>query len=61
MVDVFLAQIHVPALGFTVYGAFSAVNLAGGGQVHQALMGRTFLENFTMAYSGSTGSVEIFN
>ena len=42
-VTVHLAQIYVPSLDFTVYGRFSAVHLAAGGQAHQALIGRTFL------------------
>ena len=44
-----------------MYGAFSAVNLAAGGQIHKALMGRTFLRAFTMEYSGTTGGVAIFS
>jgi hypothetical protein len=31
-VNVHLAQIHIPALGFTQYGAFCAVDLQAGGQ-----------------------------
>lgn len=55
--NMYLAQIHVPALGFTIYGSFAGVNLTGGGQAHQALIGRTFLQRFTMTYYGSTGTV----
>jgi hypothetical protein len=58
-VNVYLAQIHVPSLAFTMYGAFAGVNLAAGGQMHQALMGRTFLGTFTMTYNGITGDVEL--
>ena len=57
--DIYLAQIHVRSLGFTIYGAFAAVDLAVGGQRHQALIGRTFLRNCTMIYEGRTGSVTI--
>ena len=56
-VNVHLAQIIVPALAWTTYGAFAAVNLHAGGQPHSALIGRTFLRAFTMIYNGSTGSV----
>jgi len=59
MVNVYLAQIHVPNLGFTIYGTFFGVDLAAGGQVHKALIGRTFLRNFTMVYEGKTGTVTI--
>ncbi len=54
-----IAYIHVPALDCTILGRFAAVDLIGGGQIHHALLGRTFLENFTMTYSGLTGSVEL--
>ena len=54
-----LAQIHVPSLNFTIYGAFAGVHLKTGGQIHQALIGRTFLQNFTMVYEGLTGTVTI--
>ena len=59
VVNIYLAQIHVPALVFTIHGAFAGVDLVAGGQVHQALIGRTFLANFTMIYEGLTGTVTI--
>lgn len=55
--NVYLAQIHVPDLDFTVYGRFAGVLLRQGGQPHFALLGRTFLRNFAMSYEGRTGSV----
>lgn len=58
-VNVHLAQIFVPSLNHTVFGAFCAVDLAAGGQNHQALIGRTFLQGFTMIYDGKTGTVTI--
>jgi predicted aspartyl protease len=61
VVNVHLAQIHVPSLAFTVYGPFCAVDLAAGGQVHLALIGRTFLRGFTMVYEGRTGTVTLHN
>jgi predicted aspartyl protease len=60
-VTVHLAQVRVPSLNFTGYGAFAAVQLQAGGQGHVALIGRTFLQNFTMAYEGRTGTVTIHN
>jgi predicted aspartyl protease len=56
-VNVHLAHIHVAALGYTMYGPFCAVELVAGGQAHQALLGRTFLNNVTMTYEGRTGTV----
>ena len=58
-VNMHLAQIHVPALRFTIYGTFAGVHLKAGGMVHQALIGRTFLRNVTMVYEGLTGTVSI--
>lgn len=57
--NIYLAQIHVPSLAFTIYGAFAGVDLVAGGQRHQALIGRTFLQRFTMMYDGPTGDVTI--
>ena len=57
--NMYLAQIHIPALAFTLYGMFAGVDLAAGGQVHRALIGRTFLLGFTLIYEGRTGNVII--
>lgn len=58
-VNMHLAQVHVPSLGFTIYGMFAGVALQEGGQKHKALIGRTFLRGFTMVYEGRTGTVTI--
>ena len=58
-INIHLAQVHVPALNFTLYGAFAGVHLAAGGQPHQALIGRTFLRHYTMVYEGKTGTVRL--
>jgi hypothetical protein len=60
-VNMHLAHIHIPMLNFTLYGAFAGVALQAGGQQHHALIGRTFLRNFTMIYEGRTGTVTIHN
>ncbi len=57
--DIYLAQIHVIDLAFSVYGRFAGVHLAAGNQPHAALLGRTFLRNFKMIYEGRTGEVTI--
>lgn len=56
-VNMHLAQIRAPSLDSTVYGVFAGVHLTAGGQVHRALMGRTFLQALTMIYEGRTGTV----
>jgi len=58
-VNVHLAQVRVPLLNKTILGYFTAVHLAAGGQMHRALIGRTFLKHFTMVYEGRTGTVTI--
>ena len=60
-VNMHLAQVHVTSLDSWIYGAFAGVDLAAGGQIHRALIGRTFLQNFTMIYEGRTGTVTIHN
>jgi hypothetical protein len=54
-----LAQVSFPALGFIQYGTFAGVHLAQGGQQHNALIGRTFLQHFTMIYEGRSGAVTL--
>ena len=61
VVNVHLAQVHVRTLNFTAYGTFAGVHLVAGGQAHSALIGRTFLQHFTMIYEGRTGTVTIHN
>jgi predicted aspartyl protease len=58
-VNVHLAQIHIPVLKFTEYGAFAAVPLIASGFRHKAVIGRTFLRHMRMSYDGKSGSVEI--
>jgi predicted aspartyl protease len=59
LVNVYLAQVYVHYIDKTMFGAFAGVNLRAGGQVHGALIGRTFLRHFTMTYEGRTGTVVI--
>jgi len=61
MANIYLAQLYIPALNYVIYGNFAGVELVAGGQIHKALIGRTFLRNFTMTYSGPTGDVKIFS
>ena len=54
-VDVHMAQVHIPALRFTLYGQFAGVHLIASGLRVQVLVGRTFLRHFRMDYDGTTG------
>ena len=58
-VNMHLAQVRIPALGQTIYGVFAGVHLEAGGQMHKALIGRTFLRHCKMVYEGQTGKVTI--
>ena len=57
--NLYLAQVFAPAMRFTQYGQFFGANLRAGGQVHQALLGRTFLGNFMFLYDGIRGQVTL--
>ena len=58
-VTVHLAQIYVPALDFVLYGRLAAVDLEASGIGCHVLLGRTFLQGFTLAYNGPSGHVVI--
>ena len=58
-VNIHLAQLHIPSLSWTIYGSFAGVHLSAGGQPHQALLGRTFLQHHTLIYTGTSGTVTI--
>ena len=58
-VNMYMAQVRVPAIPFTQYGLFAGVDLKKGGQAHSALLGRTFLRSFKMIYVGMTGAVTL--
>lgn len=59
MVNVYMAQMHVPSLNFIQYGQFMGVNLQEGGQAQRALIGRTFLRGFELHYEGHSGTVRL--
>jgi hypothetical protein len=40
-------------------GVFAGVHLQEGGQLHRALIGRTFLRHYKMVYEGLTGTVTL--
>jgi hypothetical protein len=58
-VNMHLAQIHTPNLSFTFYGSFAGVNLSAGGSRHVVLIGRSYLQHFTLTYDGPTGAVAL--
>jgi len=58
-VNVHLAQIYVPSLNQVVEGSFAGVQLQPGMRSFVALIGRSFLREFTMTYEGRTGRVTL--
>ena len=59
----FLANVYVPRLDHAIFGLFTGVSLIDEREPekspYQALLGREFLRNFSMVYSGQTGEVVI--
>jgi gag-polyprotein putative aspartyl protease len=56
-VNMHLGHVAIPTLQKVIIGQFAGVNLVEGG--HVALIGRTFLQHFTLIYEGRTGNVSI--
>jgi hypothetical protein len=54
-----LGHVVIPALQKVIIGQFAGVELVAGGQPHVALIGRTFLQHFTLLYEGRSGAVSI--
>lgn len=57
--NVYAAEVNIPALSFKQFGRFAGVHLSAGGQSHQVLLGRTFLQPMIMVYDGRRGHVTI--
>ena len=57
--SVHLAQVSIPALQYFVYGELSAVDLSAAGFSASVLLGRDFLSNLDLVYSGSTGAATL--
>ena len=53
----YMAQVQLSGLPFTIWGNFAGVQLAATGSNYKALIGRAFLQYFTMLYEGQTGTV----
>ena len=60
-VDMHVAQIYIPTLNHTITGRFAGIRMRDSGQTHSALIGRTFLQHYTMIYEGRRGSGIITN
>lgn len=52
---VYMAQMYISALDFTIFGSFKGVELAVGNNPHLAIIGRNFLMRFRLTYEGHRG------
>ena len=57
--DFYAAQIYTPGLNLVTHGIFAGLPLTNSGQLHYALIGRSFLKDVTMTYEGRMGRVTI--
>ena len=54
-----IAQMHVPDLGYAMHGEFIGVHLTRAGLPYFAIIGRNILRHLRMTYDGTTGSVTL--
>ncbi len=57
--NVYLAHVIIPQIDIVQYGRFAGVDLKAGGQVHEVLLGRTFLDGCIMIYDGIRAQVTL--
>jgi predicted aspartyl protease len=57
--NVYLAVVSMPSIAKVQFGRFAGVDLAGGGQLHRVLLGRTFLAGVVMIYDGLRAQVTL--
>jgi hypothetical protein len=57
LLNVYLGFIGIPLLGTMQIGAFIGAVMSG--QMHRALIGRTFLTDMLLVYDGRTGAVKL--
>lgn len=57
--NVYLAEISIPSLRFTLTGRFAGVQLIAGGQPHGVLLGRKLLSSMVMNYDGLKGKATL--
>lgn len=56
---IYTARVFVPRLDRLLFQPFTGVNLQDGRQMHQIILGRTFLRQYRLIYDGASGQVEI--
>ena len=56
---IYTARVYVPKLDRLLFQRFTGVKLAGGGQWHRLILGRTFLRQYRLTYDGASGGVEL--
>lgn len=58
-VDVYLAQIHIERLRYTITGGFAGIPLIANGVREPVCLGRSFLRDCVLTYDGKTGDVNL--
>lgn len=55
--SIYLARLYVPQLNRFLFQRFAGVRLSEGGQYHEIILGRRFLQPYVMTYDGRTAEV----
>lgn len=55
----YLCKVTIPQLNIARAGTFIGANLASGGQMHRALVGRDFLASMLFVYNGVSGKATL--
>lgn len=56
---IYTARVYVPSLDRLLFQPFTGVKLEEGGQWHRVILGRTFLRQYSLAYDGASGEVNL--
>lgn len=56
---IYTARVYVPTLDRLLFQPFTGVKLQAGAQLHQLILGRTFLRQYRLIYDGASASVEL--
>ncbi len=56
---IYTARLYIPQLDRLLFQPFTGVKLQEGEQWHRVILGRSFLRQYDLIYSGPTGEVEI--
>jgi len=58
---IYTARLYIPKLNKLLFQPFTGVKLQEGDQWHRVILGRSFLRQYRLIYSGPDGQVEILD